>query len=151
MAHLLLAAASEIDVIAKLLCMKVSPNNNAENINEYRSILNPAFPNIKEIKVLIRRYGLEFKPWTNWKRNQNPIWWTAYNKVKHERNIHYQKASLKNTLNATAGLFVMLLYLYKDEAEAGMLAPSPSLFRVDEQFDGGVDLSGGDFKLVYRL
>jgi hypothetical protein len=151
MAHLLLAAASEVDVIAKILCKKTDTSQNADSIGKYREILKPSFPNIQNMKVLVPRYGLELCPWFNWSDDENPEWWTAYNKVKHHRSTHYQRANLKNILNAVAGLFVMLLYLYKEDAEAGTLAPSPSLFRVGDEFFAGVDLGSGDVRFVYKL
>jgi len=151
MAHLLLAAASEVDVIAKILCKKVDSSQNADSIGKYREVLKPSFSKIQNMRVLIPRYGLELCPWSNWNNDENPEWWTAYNKVKHHRSTHYQRANLRNTLNAVAGLFVMLLFLYKEDAEAGTLAPSPTLFRVADEFFAGVDLGSGDVRFVYRL
>jgi hypothetical protein len=150
-AHLLLATASEVDVVAKILCKKIDPTAQAEKISEYRKILKPAYPKIQEIKVLITRYGLKLEPWSNWKGNKTPDWWISYNKVKHERNKHFEQANLKNALNAVAGLFVLLLFLYRDDAVNGTLVPSPTLFRIDERFFAGIDLGRGDIGFVYRL
>lgn len=44
--------------------------------------------------------GLSFKPWLNWASDKNPTWWQSYNKVKHNRDAHFDEATLKNALNA---------------------------------------------------
>lgn len=132
--RLLLSAASEVDVVAKLLCNKEKHGENAENMNDYRNILNPIFPKIKDMKILIPRYGFDLTPWKKWNENKNPIWWKDYNSVKHQRDINFQKGNLKNTLNSIAGLFCLLLYYYRDEAEKGALIPYPNLFSVSRKF-----------------
>lgn len=154
MAHLLLTAASEVDVVAKILCKRhgsSSKAKKAKKIHEYRKVLKRALPNIQRMNIVIPRYGLSLQPWEQWGSNENPNWWTAYNKVKHHRSTDFHRANLLYALNAVAGLFVMLLYLYKKEAEAGNLLPSPSLFRVDTEFFNGVDLSSGDVRFIYSL
>ncbi len=151
MAHLMLAAASEVDVVAKLLCNKIRARAGAGTITQYRSIIKKAFPQFSGMKIVMPRYGLTLEPWICWKSNRTPEWWKYYNKVKHERNTYFNQANLKHTLNSVAGLYVTLLHFYLEEANTGMLIPSPRLFRVEEQYDAGIDISGGDLKLVYRL
>jgi len=151
MAHLMLAAASEVDVVAKLICKKVNPESKAENIAQYKGVIKKAFPQLCEIKVLMPRYGLTLEPWINWKSNKKPEWWDYYNKVKHERNKYFKQANLKNTLNAVAGLFVTLLYFYKYEANNGMLIPTPRLFRLEEKYDAGINITGGELRLSYDI
>lgn len=132
--RLLLSAASEVDVVAKLLCNKKKPGEKPKNMDDYRNILNPIFPKIKDMKIQIPRYGLDLTPWEKWNKNKNPIWWKDYNGVKHRRDKDFQKANLKNTLNSIAGLFCLLLYYYRDEAEFGKLIPYPNLFSVEPDY-----------------
>ena len=110
LARILFAAASEVDVVAKLICKKINSQSKAENINNYRKEITAAFPKFHETKILIPRFGLTLEPWINWKGKTRPLWWWAYNKVKHERNIHFSEANLQNTLNSVAGLFIIILY-----------------------------------------
>lgn len=86
LAGLLMAAASEVDVVAKIACSYVKQNARPANIDDYRDILVPAWPQLPEYPVQLNRFGLSFTPWTNWAHNANPDWWRAYNNVKHERN-----------------------------------------------------------------
>jgi len=128
--RLLLSAASEIDVVAKLLCEKLSPNTKVVDINDYRKVLTNSLPKISGLKVLMPIYGLELTPWSNWKDNKNPNWWQSYNNVKHQRSLHFSEANLKNVLNAVSGLYILLLYLYKDDAVKLELKPVQKLFKL---------------------
>lgn len=83
--------------------------------------------------------------------NGVPHWWTSYNKVKHARHDHFGRASLKNALNSVAGLFVIVLYLYKEKATLGELAPPPQLLHVDAEHHGGMSLGGQEIGLSYNL
>lgn len=113
LAHLLLASASEVDVIAKGICLQLEPGVSAENINEYKRIITNNINNFADEPVFVPRFGLTLHPWSNWSGNQNPAWWRSYNKVKHERNDHFPDANLKNTLNSMAGLLVAVFHLYR--------------------------------------
>ena len=110
--RILQISSSEIDVILKLLCRKLNPNKMFNNINDYRNEIMKSLSIIANEKVYASRYGMEFKPWVSWKKKNNPNWWKAYNNVKHQRDIHYKDANLKNTLNSVAALFVITCYYY---------------------------------------
>lgn len=117
LARLLFAAASEVDVMAKLLCRRFQPTVRCNNINDYRRVLLGELPEISTTEVFIGRYGLSFKPWENWKQtgNHNPIWWSDYNKVKHQRDTYFSKATLKNALNALGALLILVYCHYSYE------------------------------------
>ncbi|MGL6475799.1 hypothetical protein ACSZNN_13030 [Aeromonas hydrophila] len=112
LAYLLLAASSEVDVVAKLLCQLVAPNSPRGNINDYKVALLPAIPDLPNTEVFIARYGLSFKQWSNWNGDQNPFWWRSYNNVKHERDAFFHEATLKNALNALGALLIMTFHYY---------------------------------------
>jgi len=115
LAHLLFAASSEIDVVGKALCELLSASSPKENIDHYRTIITTHLPELLKEKVHIHRYGLTLDPWQNWRRKSplSPHWWNSYNKVKHHRNQHYDKANLINALNAMSGLLVTTFYYYR--------------------------------------
>lgn len=122
LAHLLFAASSEVDVIAKLLCKKLSPQKKVENINDYRIILVEKLPDLVQFQVFIPRYGLTMTPWDNWTNTENeyPLWWRNYNQVKHQRDTHFDKATLKNALNSMAALLIVSYFYYSyDLTETG--------------------------------
>ena len=131
LAHLLLSTASEVDVVAKALIVKIDRSCSVEsNINFYRKVIKPAIPNLSKLKILIPRYSLGFEPWSSWDNDVNPLWWKAYNDVKHERNNSFHQATLENTLNTFSGLLSLLLYYYKDQVEKGDMVPL-TLFKPD--------------------
>ena len=113
MAHLLLASASEVDVIAKGICCFLEPKARAENINNYHDIIRRSLPEFVQETVYVPRFNLTLKPWSNWRGVDNPLWWRSYNKVKHERSEHFPDANLKNVLNAMGGLLISVFYFYK--------------------------------------
>lgn len=112
LAHLLFAAASEVDVVAKLLCKRVAPKSSCRNINEYSRVLLPQLPELPHEKVFVPRYGLDFEPWSSWEKGKNPIWWGAYNNVKHKRDAHFHDATLQNSLNALGALLLLTVRYY---------------------------------------
>ena len=112
LAHLLFAAASEVDIVAKLLCAHFAPSQPRNNIDDYRAILTAEIPHLCTTKVYIPRYGLEFTPLSSWSGTTNPIWWRSYNKVKHERDAHFRKANLENSLNALGALLILIYQFY---------------------------------------
>ncbi|MCD9015194.1 hypothetical protein [Parachryseolinea silvisoli] len=112
LAHILLSASSEVDVVMKQLCELVAPERPAETIDHYRPTIRAQLANLIAEPVYISRYGLEFKPWEIWSNDVNPDWWRSYNKVKHQRNIHFNKANLQNTINAVGALLLTTLYYY---------------------------------------
>ena len=124
LAHLLLSSASEIDTIAKSVCSILDPKAKPKNIDQYRKIIRTAEENqpglpvhpksavfyddlkhrMSDLKVLLPRYNMVLMPWKSWAEDKNPDWWQSYNKVKHERNNHFNEATLRNALYSVAGL-----------------------------------------------
>ena len=123
-----LSACSEVDVVSKLLAKRIDENVSPNNIGEYREIIRPVIPSLCTDVVSLSRNSLELNPWDSWGKDESPFWWRHHNDVKHERNAHFDKANLKNVLNAVAGLFVLVLYYYKGQENCERLEPIPSLF-----------------------
>jgi hypothetical protein len=123
LAHLLLASSSESDVVLKQLCALLSPNERVENIDDYRKIIKSKLPEFINESIYINRYGISVKPWDNWNGDNNPYWWSSYNKVKHERNVYFDQANLEHTISSVGGLLVTSYYYYKKlfESESGAI------------------------------
>jgi len=151
LAHLLFAAGSEVDVVAKLLCKRFQPSANPDNINDYRDTLLDKLPDLPTINIFMARYGLSFKPWENWidPNNSNPLWWRNYNQVKHQRDTYFNKATLKNALNALGALLILIYchYSYELAPQNGkrlspketmrQLEPESTLLRLPEDYYHG--------------
>lgn len=112
-AHLLFAAASEVDVVAKLLCKQLSPESPRANIEDYRAVLAKELPELVAMQVTVPRFEQTLTPWDNWAKGKSPDWWRSYNNVKHERDARFHEATLKNAMNSMAGLLLLTLYVYR--------------------------------------
>jgi len=123
--RLLLAAASEVDVIAKLLCNQIDAASKPKNIDDYRQIIVAAFKAIPAIQMGIEWNPLRIKPWESWAgpHPSNPEWWRAYNGVKHERNANFKSGNLRNALGAIGGLYCLVRHLEEDQGR-----PRPERF-----------------------
>lgn len=75
--------------------------------------------------MFIPRYGLQRVPWCAWASgsNKNPDWWRSYNRVKHERNAHFQEATLENAIDAMGALLVVMFLYYMKTLPLEPLAP----------------------------
>jgi len=119
LAHLLFAAASEVDVLAKRICDIVEPSKKRRNIDDYRSVLVNSsnipirFDKLFAIQLTMPRYGLAFTPWENWAQDKNPDWWRNYNNVKHARDEYFHQATLHNAINSVGALMIMNLYYHR--------------------------------------
>lgn len=112
--RLLLALGSEIDVVAKLICRDKEPDTKANSIKGYRDAIMKHYPRLPEIQAFLPKRGMEFYPWRDWLSDKTPGWWSTYNNVKHERDIHYAQASLESCLLAMSALLVLLVHYYRD-------------------------------------
>ena len=130
---LLQATCSEIDVVAKIMAEWFEPEFKSldnKNIQKWGLAIQNAFSNIEGMAV---RFNNDYNivPWNNWayekylnkkgnvsyrliKGKQTPAWWTAYNKVKHERTsaygsgqTNYVRANLENLICAMAALYIL--------------------------------------------
>jgi hypothetical protein len=146
LAHLLLASASEVDVVSKGICRHLQPQNPADNINHYREIITAGIPSFPEEPVFVPGFGLTLHPWSNWVNGgRNPLWWRKYNAVKHHRDDHFSDANLMNALNSMAGLLVSVFHYYRLEhghdasrngfrATTQLLAPESRLLRLSDDY-----------------
>lgn len=160
---LLQAVCSEIDVVAKIIDGYAFKDFSGGTIAQWGYYLQSLFPDIKN-KTVIFNDDYLIKPWDKWELIKNvttdkngkdrttyklkdnlkhPIWWTAYNKTKHERtspynnnNINYNRANLKNVTTAFAALFVVetlfLNYIFKEEKVDIEITPSKLFSLTDD-------------------
>ncbi len=115
LAHLLLAASSEIDVVLKALCNQIKPSKNHRKMEDYRKTIKKILPDLGNEEVYIHRYGLTLNPLINLNNDKAPYWWDSYNNVKHRRDTNFNEANLEHTLNSIAALGLIVLYFYREE------------------------------------
>lgn len=135
-ARLLMAAAQECDVLMKQICDRLGQPAGKEA--EYRSVLPahlPSLPNV-EVEVLHTDENIVFKPFASYAATPatTPTWWTANNKVKHERHNRFADASLANVLEAVSALLILnVLWYVKFDAPA----QGEFLYPVPQALDAG--------------
>jgi hypothetical protein len=112
--RLYLSICSEIDILFKQILPK-----NPKNIDEYQArIIEKYGDKFYNQKVKIEKYDIIAKsPWVNFKDNKNPDWWTSYNKIKHNRLVKFNEATLKNIINAISGLYILVCFYFSDNEE----------------------------------
>ncbi len=132
LAHILLAATSEVDVLLKELCKLLGTDDDA-GIQDYRKALQEAdehwCQSLLREQVIIPRYNLILNPWENWQDGGEavPDWWTANNKVKHHRATSYHLANLQNVLNAVSALLLVNLF----SVQPSFSSPDGGLFKLE--------------------
>jgi hypothetical protein len=64
--------------------------------------------------------NISLNPLSTWSpgSSKNPVWYDAYNGLKHNRNANIADANYVNTINALAALFILNLWLRKPELES---------------------------------
>lgn len=117
LARIIMSATQEVDVIMKEICSLID-DSNADNINDYKVIIKEKLPELILEEVFVARFAMSGKPWSNWEGEENPLWWRANNKIKHERTQNFHQANLKNAFNALGGLLISNFYFYKLEKES---------------------------------
>jgi len=128
LARLLMTSTQEIDVLFKQICVKHNDPSTTEL--GYRKFFQKGrYTKIRNIVTVLHRYDLRFTPFAKWD-NDTPEWWTANNKVKHQRHTDFHKASLGNVLKSLSGLLIANMYfademgtLPKDYIHSSLLRP----------------------------
>jgi len=90
-----------------------------KDVNYFRDFFEPIYK-LSGMEV-DTAYGLTFYdrkccPFEEFKNNKIPIWWNSYNHVKHKWFDCIEEATLANTVEALAGLFVLNI-IHKESQE----------------------------------
>lgn len=83
------------------------------DILDYRKAYAPAYPLAAKAVYLLLDHSAIW-PWEAWGaagREDPPPWWTAHNRVKHDRFANAQQATLGTVIEALAGFFSVCNYL----------------------------------------
>jgi hypothetical protein len=78
------------------------------NMSTYRKIFNSRYRLANKKIYEIKTYS-SITPYSNWNEPSTPQWWKDYTAIKHDRFRNEKKATLKSTLEALGGLFILYL------------------------------------------
>ena len=83
----MLEIGSEIDVVFKEYCKTIdsSFSNAYKTIGRYKESIHRNNIDFFTSEVSILNSNDKLYPWNDWNTLDAPIWWTAYNKIKHNR------------------------------------------------------------------
>jgi hypothetical protein len=56
-----------------------------------------------------------YEPYKEWIGSNELLWYQAYNKSKHDRQVEFKHANLKNLMNSVAGLLALLSSQFRTE------------------------------------
>jgi hypothetical protein len=125
-AEIIRSAANAYEILAKELYAKFYNDADQLNIFNYLALdvhLNVVGQNVTQLLALgqFPNHPEVERPFANlaaWNRqsvvsqNQKPIWWDAYNAIKHSNAGLRNHATLANAMAAAAGLFLMIERVY---------------------------------------
>jgi hypothetical protein len=148
-AHLLMSAAQEVDVLLKQICAK--HGDSSEREPGYRNFFTSKFPKIGEVKVSLSSHGIDFVPFAGWFQSPptTPSWWTANNKIKHERHTEFERANLENILFALSALLISNVYFILECGNPNDYVDGTKLFKVERALIAQAPAAGGA-KLQFR-
>ena len=151
-------------------CIEIEANFTAI-LTENKYSGNPNKFNMKNDYCLVEkshglsRYQVKLPVWTGAKNVVTPFkdwanvspdnwtaltWYQAYNKSKHNRHLHFEKASFRNLIDAVAGLLVLLSSQFLEEdfspAPKGLSASGPYSYDYDRYYESGI---GGYFMVKF--
>lgn len=132
--QLLENACGELDVVGQYIAHELDDGFNRDNkrntIQHWWYVIQSWYANISNYQTATCNDTINLTPWNSFhvektsggprkyklqEGAQFPVWWNAYNSVKHNRTLYdkekmdknYRKANLENTLNAFAALYLL--------------------------------------------
>jgi hypothetical protein len=84
----------------------------APDIKDFFNFYIEHIPNLPEEDINIGGHSgsCKLQPFWGWTAKEPPVWWTAYNKVKHSEYKHAKLGNLQNATNAVAAVEIILRY-----------------------------------------
>lgn len=106
--ELLILAATEFEAAASGVLRANGLTKAKLDIGNYARLLGPMHLPGRRAKLAMYPGWPEVGPFQDWGPGRKPVWYDAYNKVKHEREAHLPLASLDHAVQATAAAFIMM-------------------------------------------
>ena len=120
-AQQLICIGTECEAILKKLCKTIDPKNPAANMGHYKKTVLKKFPKIHATSVRVDPFHRTLQPFSGWNISGGRLeWWNAFQDIKYHRDNNFEKANLKNTLNALSALLILERYLYSVFSSEGV-------------------------------
>ncbi len=129
LSDLLLRCSSECENIGKSL---IKFNGFLDSKRKIENLTFPEIGNILSHNLNLQNAELEItwiyqclsiknlKPFESWNniKSSNPFWFKAYNNLKHDRINNIKDGNVKNVIYSMGALFILNLFLRKDNIES---------------------------------
>lgn len=71
------------------------------------------------------------RPFAAWKTGKSPAWYRAYNNVKHDRELHFEHATLGHLVEALGAVHILIVGQFGKYGVQGISYSEP--YHFDEQ------------------
>jgi hypothetical protein len=110
--ELLILACTEVENMWSqyMRLANTTPSGRAFTTNDYVKLLSPLHLKEYLINFKLVRNAYSISPFSQWNPSnptQSLPWYNAYNKTKHDRELHFPEATLENCFHAIAAAIVM--------------------------------------------
>ncbi|MGE5403717.1 MAG: hypothetical protein ACM3PP_02140 [Candidatus Saccharibacteria bacterium] len=119
--ELFLRTATEFETNCKRILLANGYKKKQPSIVDYAKIDKAS--RLSDYEVVVTNWSItpkEYRPFVDWKNGHSLAWYQDYNSVKHDRSVHFPKASLGNLVESITGLLVILF------SQFGIYALSPN-------------------------
>ena len=107
-ALLIQSIGAELDNFFKVYCC-YNPTDR-KNIADYASFILADYTSITTQKIKVLGTDIELIPFQGWNETtpaKSLFWWSAFDKIKHNRHGNFTDANQKNVLNMLAALYLL--------------------------------------------
>lgn len=107
-ALLIQSIGAELDNFFKVYC-RYNPTDR-KNIADYANFILAEYTSITTQKIKVLGTDIELIPFQRWNvaaPAQSLFWWSAFDKIKHNRHGNFSDANQKNVLNMLAALYLL--------------------------------------------
>jgi hypothetical protein len=87
---------------------EIRSDDHQHNMKTYRDIFETRYK-VSNTQIFELKNFYPIYPFKNWSNHSSPDWWSRYTDIKHNRYQNKEKATLKMTVDALAGLFSLFI------------------------------------------
>jgi len=110
----LASACLEFECVNKTIA-SVAEWHEIRNICDIKSLYDKKHKLIFSTQLQSLRGEWNIKPFSDWTNEERPIWWQAYNSIKHDRHNSSSNGNLQNAMYATGASYIANLILANTE------------------------------------
>lgn len=99
-------SSTELDACPSVAAIRKKDRKDI-NIADFAGTYNEVYK-LSETKVYVKLLKDFLMPLDKWAIHKTPIWWDAYNNIKHDKYQYKKEATLEKAINSLASIFIVL-------------------------------------------